>query len=126
MYMCVGMNSAFNDHRFPPLKENEMKDLEISVSLLVEFEDKEDVFDWEVGTHGIRIFLKEGGRTYSATYLPEVASEQGWTKEETIRSLYQKAGYYGKVDKSVFSATTIQTYQSSKIHLNYDQWLSSE
>jgi len=34
--------------------------------------------DWEVGVHGIRIeFINENGSRRTATYLPEVAPEQG-------------------------------------------------
>ncbi len=31
-----------------------------------------------------------------ATYLPDVAVEQGWTKEETVVSLMRKAGWTGR------------------------------
>jgi AMMECR1 domain-containing protein len=38
----------------------------------------QDCHDWEVGKHGILIsFTDKGGTNYSATYLPEVAHEQG-------------------------------------------------
>lgn len=53
--------------------------------------------DWNLGTHGIRISFVHRGRRYGATYLPDVAVEQGWTKEETIESLMQKAGWDGGV-----------------------------
>ena len=33
-----------------------------------------------------------GGRYYRGTFLPEVAKEQGWSKEETLKYLLQKAG----------------------------------
>ena len=53
--------------------------------------------DWILGTHGIRISFVHRGRRYGATYLPDVAVEQGWTKEETIESLMRKAGWDGGV-----------------------------
>jgi AMMECR1 domain-containing protein len=31
----------------------------------------------QIGTHGIRLKWRVDGRDYSATYLPEVAPEQG-------------------------------------------------
>ena len=53
----------------------------MSVSILCFFEDGEDFLDWEIGKHGIRIeFTSERGSKKTATYLPEVASEQGWDK----------------------------------------------
>jgi AMMECR1 domain-containing protein len=50
--------------------------LSVNVSLLVEFEEAKDIYDWEVGKHGIIIKLNHKGRNYSGTYLPEVATEQ--------------------------------------------------
>jgi len=48
------------------------------VSILTNFEDANDCMDWEVGIHGIRIeFINENGSRRTATYLPEVAPEQG-------------------------------------------------
>lgn len=35
------------------------------------------------------------GRRHGATYLPDVAVEQGWDKEETVESLMRKAGWDG-------------------------------
>jgi hypothetical protein len=51
--------------------------------------------DWSLGTHGLRISFIYRGRRYGATYLPDVAVEQGWTKEETVESLMRKAGWDG-------------------------------
>lgn len=51
--------------------------------------------DWTLGSHGIRISFIHRGRRYGATYLPDVAVEQGWTKEETVESLMRKAGWDG-------------------------------
>ena len=48
------------------------------MSILTQFEEAEDHMDWEVGTHGIRIeFHSDRGSRRTATYLPEVATEQG-------------------------------------------------
>ena len=59
-----------------------MPHLCVSVSILRHFEDGRDYKDWEIGIHGIRIeFLNEKGVKRTATYLPEVAREQGKFKE---------------------------------------------
>lgn len=43
--------------------------------------------DWTLGVHGIRIeFLTERGSRRSATYLPQVAPEQGKCKHIIITS----------------------------------------
>lgn len=50
----------------------------MSVSILRHFEDGNDYTDWKIGVHGIRIeFHNERGNKRTATYLPEVAPEQG-------------------------------------------------
>ncbi|GAB1301522.1 AMMECR1-like protein [Apodemus speciosus] len=72
------LTSALKDSRFPPLTREELPKLFCSVSLLTNFEDASDYLDWEVGVHGIRIeFINEKGIKRTATYLPEVAKEQG-------------------------------------------------
>ena len=55
-----------------------------------------DPLDWTVGVHGIRISFTNQSRRYGSTYLPDVAKEQGWTKEEALISLMRKAGWNGR------------------------------
>lgn len=72
------MFSAVKDSRFSPISREELTKLHVSVSILRHFEDGADYTDWEVGVHGIRIeFHNEKGNKRTATYLPEVATEQG-------------------------------------------------
>ena len=49
----------------------------------------------QVGTHGLIInFVEPGtGMRRSATYLPEIAHREGWTKRYTLESLILKSGY---------------------------------
>ncbi|XP_048460856.1 AMME syndrome candidate gene 1 protein homolog isoform X1 [Rhincodon typus] len=76
------------------MTREELPRLFCSVSLLTNFEDVGDYLDWEVGVHGIRIeFINEKGSKRTATYLPEVAKEQGWDHIQTIDSLLRKGGY---------------------------------
>lgn len=76
--LVVLFHSACNDTRFSPITMDELSKLHVSVSILRHFEDGADYRDWEVGVHGIRIeFHNEKGNKRTATYLPEVASEQG-------------------------------------------------
>ena len=61
------------------------------------FELCEDPLDWVRGIHGIRISFPHpqspSRRRLSATYLPDVCTDQGWTKDECLESLMRKAGY---------------------------------
>jgi AMME syndrome candidate gene 1 protein len=70
------LTSAFRDQRFDPMRIEEVPNLRVGVSLLVKYEACSDVYDWQVGVHGILIKFHTEGQQYSATYLPEVAKEQ--------------------------------------------------
>jgi uncharacterized protein (TIGR00296 family) len=70
------LTSAFGDRRFDPVRVEEVPNLRVGVSLLVKYEVCSDVYDWQVGVHGILIKFHTEGLQYSATYLPEVAKEQ--------------------------------------------------
>lgn len=52
-----------------------------SLLFLQNFEDTDGYLDWTIGVHGIRIeFNNERGSKRNATYLPQVAHEQGKMK----------------------------------------------
>ncbi|KAI8867698.1 hypothetical protein GQ42DRAFT_149275 [Ramicandelaber brevisporus] len=118
------ITSAIHDTRFNPISISELPRLLCSVSLLVNFEEGSNYLDWEIGTHGIWIeFTKNSdGRRTTATYLPEIASEQGWTKVETIDSLLRKGGFRGEITDKVRQSIKLTRYQSSKVSLPYDEW----
>lgn len=109
--------SAFQDRRFAPLQEKELPHLSVTVSLLGAFEDCQAWDDWEVGNHGIELTYNS---KYSATFLPEVAVEQQWTKEQTIQELLAKAGYMRKsYDAELLSLTRYQSRKHSMSHCTY-------
>ena len=76
----VAISSAFQDDRFPPVSIDEMKDIDIEISVLTPFKKVTDVFDIEVGRHGIYM-IKEGR---NGIFLPQVAVENGWTLMEFL------------------------------------------
>ena len=84
------------------------------MTLLTDFEDAADADDWELGRHGLRIAFYYHGRRYGATYLPDVAVEQGWTKEETVVSLMRKAGWVGKRERWAEVEMEVVRYQGRK------------
>lgn len=91
--------AALHDDRFHPVTARELPSLQCAVTLLTGFEDAAGgVMDWEVGVHGIRISFTWEGRRCGATYLPDVAREQGWTREQALVSLMRKAGWEGRRD----------------------------
>ena len=114
--------SAFKDSRFEPISKNEITNLKCEVSLLVQFEKTKNPLDWVVGTHGIDIdFEDKYGETYSATFLPEVAEEEKWDQETTLKFLIRKAGYRGSLE-SVFNNIKVTRYQSIKKTISYQEY----
>lgn len=83
-----GANAAGNDRRFRPVGPDELGDLEVEVSVLSPPRPIETYDDFVVGEQGV--ILRKAGR--QAVFLPEVAVEQGWTREETLSHLARKAG----------------------------------
>jgi uncharacterized protein (TIGR00296 family) len=84
------LTAALRDRRFEPIDSQEISELRVAVSLLVQYEECNHVHDWEVGLHGILIKFTDGptANEYSATYLPEVAKEQGYVCFMRPCSLY--------------------------------------
>jgi AmmeMemoRadiSam system protein A len=82
------VNAALRDHRFRPLTADERPLLDVHLSILSPITDIRSLDEFKLGEHGI--IIEKG--PYRAVYLPEVAIEQKWTKEETLSSLSEKAG----------------------------------
>jgi AMME syndrome candidate gene 1 protein len=111
--------SAMHDSRFPPVSRSELPTLQAAVTLLTDFEEVEDPFDWDIGVHGIRLSFWDRGRRYGSTYLPDVAAEQGWTKEETLFSLIRKAGWMGGRTRWRDLELKVTRYQGRKVSAEY-------
>jgi uncharacterized protein len=79
--------AAFEDSRFVPVTKEEAPRLEVSLSVLSRLLPiSPDVV--EVGRHGLVISL--GGRR--GLLLPQVAAEQGWSRETFLDQTCRKAG----------------------------------
>ncbi|CAG9991482.1 unnamed protein product [Clonostachys byssicola] len=123
--------AALHDTRFSPISRRELSSLQVAVTLLTDFEEVDDPYDWVVGTHGIRLSFHDRGRRYGSTYLPDVASEQGWTKEEALFSLTRKAGWMGSHSRWQELDLKVTRYQGKKHELAYkdfkkwQEWVES-
>ena len=106
------------DPRFPRINQTELPSLKCGVSLLHSFEPAKDVMDWTPGKHGIRLSV-DGN---SSTFLPEVATEQGWDKLTTLKYLARKGGFRGDYDQAAQARSSLQRYQSSKIEASWDEY----
>ncbi|KAI9278530.1 DUF51 family protein [Phascolomyces articulosus] len=119
------LTSGLQDRRFNPISLREVPRLSCGVSLLTSFEEGQDYLDWEVGVHGIWIeFINDHGHKRTATYLPEVIPEQGWSKQEAIDSLLRKGGYRGTINDKVLKSIKLTRYQSSKAQATYSEYIA--
>lgn len=138
--------AALDDTRFSPIKLSELRgsrsgggrddgrSIECCVSVLCDFTPLASpaLSEWTIGEHGLQLSYSVaagttgGRRRASATYLPEVAAEQGWSKEQTLDSLFRKGGWRGARGadfRSECAPITAKTYRSVKARASYDRYL---
>ncbi len=83
------MEAAVDDPRFPALSLSQLKDVEIDISVLSALERVPSAEMVQLGKHGV--LVRRGAR--SGVFLPQVATETGWSKEEFLNNLCShKAG----------------------------------
>jgi len=80
--------AAFRDPRFGPLTRGELEGLSVEISVLTEPRAVRSVDEIVLGRDGIIVEL--GNRR--ALFLPQVATEQNWTREEFLTQACRKAG----------------------------------
>ena len=103
----MAIESATGDPRFEPVTKDELKDIEIEISVLSPLKKIEDTFEFQLGVHGV--LVRKGFS--QGVFLPQVAVETGWSKEEFLSNLCaHKAGLSAdawkdaKTEKYIFSA----------------------
>ena len=110
LYLTVrsmAVESATGDPRFPKVTLNELDDIDIEISVLSELEKTTDINQIEMGVHGV--LIRKGFS--SGVFLPQVATETGWSREEFLSRLCaDKAGLLpdawktGEADIYIFTA----------------------
>ena len=81
--------AAFEDPRFMPVTKDELDDIDIEISVLTPMRRIKSLDEFQLHKHGI--YIKKGYR--SGTFLPQVADEVNWSKEEFVGHCAQdKAG----------------------------------
>lgn len=103
----MAIQSATQDPRFSSVKENELDDIDIEISVLSEPQKVDNADSIVMGKHGV--IVRHGWS--SGVFLPQVATEIGWSKEEFMNTLCtQKAGISpnawktGQADIYIFTA----------------------
>ncbi len=80
----MSIAAASEDPRFKPVAPDELKDIEVEVSVLSLPQRIKDAAQVVLGTHGV--IISDGGE-HQGVFLPQVATETGWGKEEFLSEL---------------------------------------
>lgn len=110
----MAIEAATRDPRFLPVRPDELKDIETEISVLSALKRIASIDEIELGRHGV--VVKRG--LHQGVFLPQVAEETGWSKEEFLSHLCQdKAGlpedaWRGK-DLEIY-IFTVQKFEESK------------
>lgn len=85
----MAIAASRNDRRFTPVTPSELEELEVEISILTPRVKANSIDDIIIGKHGI--YLQYGSK--NGTYLPQVAKDMHWSKEQFLQSCCQeKAG----------------------------------
>ncbi len=84
----AAISAATEDPRFPPLAPEELEQIIIEISVLSPLKRVTNTESIEVGKHGV-VIVAEGR---SGLLLPQVASQEGWSREEFLEAVSRKAG----------------------------------
>ncbi len=86
----IAVTASFGDPRFEPVLKNELAEIQIELSVLTPLEKINNIEEILMGTHGVML---KGPNGQQGVYLPQVAVEQDWSKQEFLNSLCRdKAG----------------------------------
>ena len=108
----LARDAAFRDYRFSPLEESELAEITIEISVLSIPEKIPSPEDFLPGRDGI--ILSVSGRR--AVFLPQVADETGWGRQEMLSALSRKAGLppdAWKMEDAVFMTFTAEVFGES-------------
>lgn len=82
------LHAAFDDPRFPALAEKELDEVEIEISVMTPLRPVASYRSIRLGSDGV--IIRDGAA--QAVFLPQVATETGWTLDEFLGNLCLKAG----------------------------------
>jgi AmmeMemoRadiSam system protein A len=74
------ISAATRDPRFAPVEAPELTYIQIEISVLTPLQKIESIDEFQLGKQGI--YITKNGK--SGTYLPQVAEDTGWDKEEFL------------------------------------------
>jgi AmmeMemoRadiSam system protein A len=84
----MAIEAAFRDPRFPGLKQEDLKIMDIEISVLSELKPVKDINNIKVSRHGL--LIKKGFN--QGLLLPQVATEYNWNRKTFLQHTCLKAG----------------------------------
>lgn len=84
----MAVAAAFDDPRFPPLRREELDEIQIEISLLSPLVELKSIDEIQVGRDGLLLQHPFG----SGLLLPQVATEYNWDRDTFLLHLCDKAG----------------------------------
>jgi AmmeMemoRadiSam system protein B/AmmeMemoRadiSam system protein A len=111
----MAVAAASKDHRFSPVKPDELEKVDIEISVLTPLKKIESIEEIELGRHGI--YIKQGYN--SGTFLPQVAASTGWNLEEFLGHCARdkaRIGWDGWKTADIFTYEAIIFHESELIN----------
>jgi uncharacterized protein len=104
----MAVAAAFEDPRFPPLRPEEIHDLELHVSALGPRRPLPDPTRLRIGEHGLAV--RQGW--HRGVLLPVVAVERGWDAPTFLKHACLKAGL--RPDAWLDPSTTVEVFDAEE------------
>jgi AmmeMemoRadiSam system protein B/AmmeMemoRadiSam system protein A len=76
----MAVASATRDTRFYPVDPSELENISVEISVLTPLQKIGSIDEFQLGRHGI--YMRKEGK--SGTYLPQVAGQTGWSRDEFL------------------------------------------
>lgn len=115
----VAISAAVHDNRFPPVKADELSQLEYEISVLSPFHHQLDPRRVRVGEHGL--LIKRGNA--EGVLLPQVPVEQHWDRDTFLDQASLKAGLspraWQDAETDVFSFTAL-VFSGNRLELLHE------
>jgi AmmeMemoRadiSam system protein A len=80
--------ASSSDPRFPAMTQEELREIDVEISILSPLDPIKNVKNIQVGTHGL--VIRKGSK--GGILLPQVATEAGWNRETFLEQICVKAG----------------------------------
>lgn len=116
----MAIAAASQDYRFQKVKPEELDAIEIEISVLTPLKKIGSIEEFELGKDGI--YIVKGNQ--SGTFLPQVATETGWSKEEFLGHCSRdKAGigWNGWKDAELYIYQAIVIHENEILSKQYEE-----